>query len=222
MITVCCRFAHSFKIMCIPQTVWTEVIPMCPAQALCSGRRGEIEIAYICCIGVREPEAFELWAFSEDGIREVHPFARVQISDDFTEDNFYSHFFNARQIQIPFLGRRSVKGSVQWIDVPRAAPQSGSRVATWTENTFVYSWGTYPTVILPNVSTIRQRAIDSVHVNPHTLACRANHERLQLICVKRRQAVEREIHAQILQDICDGSDASSYDNGWFEDSNSYL
>ena len=141
MITVCCRFAHSFKIMRIPQPEWTDVILPRTAQDIRSGRGGEIEIAYIHCIDGREPEAFELWAFSEDRIREVHPLARVQIRDDFTEDTFYTHFFNARKIQIPFLGCISMNRSFQWLDVPRAVPQAGSfcRVATWTENTFVYS-----------------------------------------------------------------------------------
>ena len=64
----------------------------CPAQDLCSDRGGEIEIVYIRFIDSREFEAFELWAFTEEEIREVRPYARVQISDNFTEDIFYSHF----------------------------------------------------------------------------------------------------------------------------------
>ena len=146
MITVCCCFAHSFKIMHIPQPRWTEVFFPRTTKALHSGRRGIFNVAYIRCIEDREPEAFELWYFAEDRIREVHPFARVQMSNYFTEDTFYSHFFNSQQIQIPFLVRRSVNGSVQWLDDTCADPQDGSSVATWTENTFVYYWGTYPTI----------------------------------------------------------------------------
>ena len=56
MITVCCRFSHSVKIMRIPKPGWTEVILPSPDQALCSGSEGEIEIAYIRCIDGREPE----------------------------------------------------------------------------------------------------------------------------------------------------------------------
>ena len=88
MITLCCRFAHSFKIMRIPQPGWTKFIVPRPAQALYSGRGGKVEIAYFRCIDVREPEAFELWNFAEDRIREVHLFARFQTSNDFTEDTF--------------------------------------------------------------------------------------------------------------------------------------
>ena len=155
MITVCYHFAHSFKTTRIPQTRWTEVFLPRPAQALRSGRGGEIDITYIRCINGRDPEVFKLWTFAEDKIRKVHPFARVQISNEFTEDTFYSYFFNAQIIRIPFLGRKFVNTSVQWIDVPRPFGKTGSRVATWTENTFIYSWGTYPTVIMPNRSTIR-------------------------------------------------------------------
>ena len=99
-----------------------------------------------------------------------------------------------------------MNGSVQWIDAPHSAPQAGSfcQVATWTENTFVYLSVPYSTAILPNVSTIRRRVIEDVPVNPHTLALQA----------------KREIHAQILQDICDRSDASSYDDGWIKESDS--
>ena len=97
--------------------------------------------------------------------------------------------------------------------------KTGILTAAWTENTFVKSRGTNPTVI-PN-RPFRRRAIEDVPANPHTLACQANHERLRRICVERRQAIERELYTQILQDICDEviSDASSYD-GWLEESNS--
>ena len=169
--------------------------------------------AYICCIYSREPEAFELWDFPEDGICEVHPYARVQISDDFTKDTFYSHFFNARQIIINLLGCRDVNGSVQWLDVPCPFGETGSLTTAWTENIFVNSLGNNPTLITNR--PIRQRAIDSVPVNPYTLACLANHERLRRIRVERIQAIERDLYVRILQDIRDDiiSDASSYD-GW--------
>ena len=140
MINISCRFAHSFKIMCIPQPGLADVFLPRTSQAICSGGGYKIDIAYIRCIDGREPKDFELWVFSEDVICKVHPFARLQIRDDFTEDTFYTDFFNARQIQIPFLVCRTVNGSVQWIDDLCAALQDGSfcQVANWTENTFVY------------------------------------------------------------------------------------
>ena len=82
--------------MCIPQPVWDDVILPRTTQAILSGRGDEIDIAYIRCIDGREPEDFELWALAEDGICEVHLYARVQIRDHFTEDTFYTIFLNAR------------------------------------------------------------------------------------------------------------------------------
>ena len=51
-------FFHSFKIMRIPQPEWSDVILPRNAQAIHSGRREIINIAYIRCINSREPEAF--------------------------------------------------------------------------------------------------------------------------------------------------------------------
>ena len=108
MITISCCFAHGFNIMRIPQPGWAEVILLRTAQTIQSDRGVEIDISCIRCINGRVPKYFELWAFTEDRICEVHLFVRFQIRDDFTEDTFYTKFFNARQIQIPFLGCRSV------------------------------------------------------------------------------------------------------------------
>ena len=82
--------------MCIPQPGIPEVFPLRPAQALCTGRGGGIDVMYIRCIEGPEPEVFELWDFAEDRIREIHPYIRVQISNNLVRENFYSHFFNAR------------------------------------------------------------------------------------------------------------------------------
>ena len=77
MITVSCRFAHIFKIMRVPQPIIPFRVPPQPVQDLISGRGGEINVPYIHCIDGRVPEACELWALAEDGVREVHPYARV-------------------------------------------------------------------------------------------------------------------------------------------------
>ena len=100
MINVCCRFDHSFKIMCIPHPVIPEVVPTRPVQALRAGRGGEIDVMYTSCIEGWEPEIFELWVCAEDRNREVHPYDKT-----------------------------------------------GNLTTSWTENTFVYGWGTNPTVI---------------------------------------------------------------------------
>ena len=94
---------------------------------------------------------------------------------------------------------------LSWVADPLMEVSNVSMLpVTWTENTFVYSWGPYPTVIPPNVFTIRRRTIEDVPVNPDTLALRA----------------ERELHPWILQDIHGGSDASSYDDVWLKESDS--
>ena len=190
MITVSCRFAYSSKIMCIPHPVIPFRVPPQPVQALCSGRGGKIDVLYIRCLDGRVPEAYELWAISEYGVREVHPPDRVRILEDFREDTFHAHFFNAWRLQIPFLGRRSGNMSVKFIDAARATQQVGSCVTTCTENICVHSWGPYPTMIHHTFSTIKWRAYNSP-VNPHALEFRANHERLWLIHVDRRQTLQR-------------------------------
>ena len=103
--------------MHIPQPVISAVGPPRPVQILSSGRGGKVNVRCTRFIEGWEPEVLKLWDFAEDIIREVHLYARVQISDDFVGETFYTHFFNARGIQIPFLDCRSVNRSVQWIDV---------------------------------------------------------------------------------------------------------
>ena len=98
MIMVRCRFDHIFKIIRITQPVIPFRVPLQPVQALRSGRGGEINVPYICCLDSRVPEAYELWALAEDGVREVHSYARVRVLDDFREDTFHTHFFNVRKL----------------------------------------------------------------------------------------------------------------------------
>ena len=132
---------------------------------------------YTCCIEGQEPEVFELWAFSEYGIRKVHPYARVQISENIFGETFYTQFFNAQEIRIPFLSRRSVNESVQWLDVPRPFGETGIATAAWTENTFINSWGANPTII-PNRPIRRRTTFQSVPINLRAFVCRANLDRL--------------------------------------------
>ena len=155
--------------MRIPQPAIPFVVPPHTVQALRSGRGGKIDVPYFRCLNGRLAEDFELWALAEYKVCEIHPSARVKILDYFREDTFHAHFFNAQQFQIPFLGRRSVNMSVEFLDAARATQQVGSRVATWTENIFVHSWGTYPNMITYTVSNIKRRAYD-VLVTPHALA----------------------------------------------------
>ena len=72
-------------------------------------------LAYIVCLHERVPEKYELWSLNSQGVRKVHPFARVKLFDDFTEDAFRTTSFNSRRCRIPFIGRRSLNGSVEFI-----------------------------------------------------------------------------------------------------------
>ena len=92
MITVCCRFSRSFKTMARREPVVFEVLSPRTVQRLSSGIGGEGDVWFTRCIKGQEPNIYELWTFSEDGICEVHPFFRVQISDDFTRETFRAHF----------------------------------------------------------------------------------------------------------------------------------
>ena len=105
--------------MRIPKPGIPEVFPPRPVQILFSGIGVKVDVMYTRCIEGWETKFFELLDFAKDGICEVHPFAWVQISNNFVGETFYTQFFNAREIRIPFLGRRSVNRSVQWLDVPR-------------------------------------------------------------------------------------------------------
>ena len=96
MITVSCRFAHSFKTMRTTHPPTPFVVLPHPVQALCSGRGVKIYVPYIRCLDGRVPEAYELLALAEDGVRDVHRSARVRLLENFREDNFHTHFLNAR------------------------------------------------------------------------------------------------------------------------------
>ena len=158
MITVSCRFGHSFKMMRVPQLIIDfRALPQ-PIYVIRSGRGDEINVPYIRCLDGLVPEAYKPWDISEGGVREVHLYARFRILSDFREDTFHTHFFNLRRLKIPFLGRRAVNKSVEFLDVVCTTQHVRSRV-DYTSNIFVDSWGINPTDMFPpNFSTITRRA----------------------------------------------------------------
>ena len=150
-----------------------------PITILWSDSADLLQVPYIRCLNGRMTKAFELWDLAEDGVREVHLYARVKLLDYFREDTFYSHFFNAQIIQIYFLGRRALNASVEFIDVVCVTQHIGSCV-DYTPNIFVYSWGVKPTdTITANVSTITRSAYDPICYF-HGFVLRSNQERLRL------------------------------------------
>ena len=216
MITVCYRFAHSFKIMHRRQPVFFEVVPTRTVQILSSDGGGEGDVWFTRCIEGRKPKIYELWTFADDGIREVHPYARVQISDDFIGETFHTHFFNARSFQITFLCRRSVNGSVQWLNFPQPFGETGIATAAWTENIYVNLWGINPTRI-PDVLINQGATFPNVPINLHTVACCARDDILRYNRVERRQTLQKELHAQILSDIHDKVLSNDSYDSWLEE-----
>ena len=202
MITVNCSFAHSFKIMHIPQPIIPFSSPLQPVTVLCSGSGDKIEVPYIRCLNGRVPKCYELWALAEDGVSKVHPYSRVRLLSEFKEDTFHNHFFNLRQFQIPLLVRRAVNDSAKFLDVFRTNQHVRSRV-DYTPNIFVQSWGINPPDMFPsNVYTTTRRAYDPI-VTFNGLVLRSNHERLRSKRIELKHICVEEYLARICQDVKD-------------------
>ena len=114
--------------MRIPQTIIPVLAPPQPVTVLRSGSADVIEVPYIRCLNGWMPEAFELWDLADDGVCKVHPCARVKLCSEFREDTFQNFFFNAKQLQIHFLGHRALNDSVKFLDVVRVTQHVRSRV----------------------------------------------------------------------------------------------
>ena len=202
MITVSCRFAHSFKIIRIPQHIIPVRAPPQPVTILRSGSTDMLEFPYILCLNGWVPEAFELWALTDDRVSDVHPCARVNICSEFREDTFQTFFFIARRFQIPFLGRRALNASVEFLDVVRVTEHVGSRV-DYTPNIFVHSWGVNPTdTITANVYTITWHAYDPICYF-HGFVLQSNYERLRLKRIELKRIRFEDLLARIHQDVRD-------------------
>ena len=112
--------------------------------------------------------------------------------------------------------------SVKFLNDAYATQQVGSRVASWTENIFFQSWVPYTTMIPHAISTTKRRAYN-VHVTPHALVLRANHERLRLKRVEWRKTRHRELLARIREDMRDKVRdilSNDSDDSWLEVSDS--
>ena len=200
-------FVHTFKIIRIPHNFIPVRAPSQPVTVLWSVSTDVIEVPYIRCLNGWVPKAFEVWALADDGVREVRLYARVKLRSEFREDTFQTFFFNARRLQIPFLGRRALNASVEFLDVVRVTQHVGSRF-NYTPNIFVHSWGVNPTDTVPaNVSTITRRAYDPI-CSFHGLVLRSNHKHLRLKLIELKRIRFEELLARIFQDVHDDVSAS--------------
>ena len=103
-------------------------------------------VTYIVCLHGWVTEKYELWSLNAQGVCEVHPFSRVRLFEDFMEDNFWTTLYNLRRCCIPFIGRRSLNGSVQFIRFTDVTSDSTSDIIS-TRNIFVHEWCNYPPMI---------------------------------------------------------------------------
>ena len=103
---------------------------------------------------------YKLWALNAQGVREVHPFARVRLFDNCREDTFLTFFFKSQKCRIPFVGQRSLNASVKFLLFVHV--NFDSEVFTFTQNLFIHDWGTNSTMIYPTVFNITQRAYNLI------------------------------------------------------------
>ena len=163
-------------------------------------------VAYIVCLHGRVPKRYELWSMNVQGVCEVHQFARVRLFDYFCDDTFQTSFFNSRRCRFPFIGQRSLNGSVQFLRFADVTSDSTKDVIS-TRNIFVHDWGNYPTMLRPTCSNYTCRAYVPI-TSQKGFRQRCNHERLRLKCVERKRvAFERHL-ARVRQDMHD--DVAAY------------
>ena len=202
MITVSCRFAHSFKIMRIPQLIIPFHAPPQPITVLRSVSGDEIKVPYIRCLNGWAPKCYELQDLAEDRVCKVYLYARVKLLSEFREDTFQTHFFNSRRLQNTFLGRRAVNDSAEFLDNVRTTQHVQSRI-NHTPNIFGHSWGINPTDMFPPiVCTITRGANDPIVIF-HGFFLRSNHERLRLKRIELKRICVEEYPAIICQDVSD-------------------
>ena len=138
-------------------------------------------VKYIVCMNGRVPERYEVWSVNRHGVCEVHLPARVKLFDLSAEDNFRSTFYDSRRCRVPFIGRRSVNGSVEFIRFADIIADSNSEIIS-TRNIFVHPWGKYPTLIGPACSKYTCRAYIPITCQKG-FKHRCEHERLRLLFV---------------------------------------
>ena len=102
--------------MRLRQSIVPDRGPPDHVRVLYSGSDDSIDpVSYIVCLYGQAPERYERWSLNRQGVSNVHLFARTRLLDDFREDTFQTTFFNSQRFCIPFIGRRSLNGTVEII-----------------------------------------------------------------------------------------------------------
>ena len=73
-------------------------------------------VSYIVCLNGRVPETYEVWRLNRDRVREFIPTARVKLFTLFDENTFRSTFNDSRGFRVPFIGRKGLNGSVEFLN----------------------------------------------------------------------------------------------------------
>ena len=108
-------------------------------------------ISYIVCLNGWVPERYEVWRLNWDGVREVHPTARVKLFTLFDENTFRSTFNDSRGFRVPFIKRKGLDGTVEFLRYLDVNSDSSFHIIS-TQNIFIHSWGQNPTMIGPTCS----------------------------------------------------------------------
>ena len=142
-------------------------------------------VSYIVCLNGRVPETYEVWRLNRDGVCEVHPTARVKLFTLFDENSFRSTFNDSQGFRVPFIGRQSVNGSVEFLHDSDVTSDSSCHIIS-TQNFFLHSWGNYPTMIRPTCSNYTSRAYVPITCQ-EGFKKRCEHERRQPCFVERER-----------------------------------
>ena len=157
-------------------------------------------VTHIFCLHGRVPERYDLWSLNEQGVCKVHPFARIRLLDDFRADTSQTTLFNSRRCRIPFIGRISLNGSVEFIQFSGVTSDTEGVIST--PNIFVHELDTNPTMLLPTVSNFTRHVYVPI-TSQKGFHQRCNHDHLVLKWVEGKRVALEDHFARVRQDMHD-------------------
>ena len=92
-------------------------------------------VSYIVCLHGRVPDIYKVWRLNRDGVRKFQSTARVKLFTLFAENTFRSAFKDIRGFRVPFVGRQSVNGSVEFLHYSDVTSNSSCHIIS-TQNIF--------------------------------------------------------------------------------------
>ena len=138
-VVLCLRLAHSIR--CSFTNIMTTQEPVGSVYWTSkSGSGYEYGPNLIRCVDGRQSKIYEVWTFGEDGVTpKVHPNACVDVGA-FVGDSFSTDYLTPTWRMIPMFGRKSMNGSVKWLEVPNLLSND---VPPWTLNLLApyANWG---------------------------------------------------------------------------------